>query len=171
MDIEIIFDVDDVGVAQQLRTLSGRLGAEGLRRFMDDKVDPFLKDRAGMRFLAEGDDAVGRWLPLASSTQAMRAALGYGAAHPINVRTRDMITYMLQSQSDSRTSALGAELVYPREQMSPDIYDKIKTAQEGKAKPRTPPRPVVALSKVDQTRITTDLAEYMMQGLMGGVLP
>lgn len=167
----LVIDVDDLDLVNQLMALKHRLSDDGLEEFLEDLVDPYLKDRASARFANEGDDAVGRWLPLSATTEQIRLALGYGGAHPINQRTRDLMTYILTSGPETSMTADGMELKFPADGADALIQEKIRTAQTGKPIPMTPPRPVVALAERDATDITTLLSDYILDGLMGGVVP
>lgn len=166
----MVLDLDDRDLVNQLLALRHRLSDPGIEEFLEDIADPYLKDRAAARFSAEGDDAVGRWLPLDATTQQIRLALGYGAAHPINVRTRDLMTYILSSGPETSKVADGMQLTFPASGADPLTQEKIRTAQAGKAIPLTPPRPVVALSEKDGSDLTMLLSDYITEGLMGGII-
>lgn len=166
----MVLDIDDKDLVNQILALRHRLSDAGLEEFLEDVAHPYLQDRAAARFAAEGDDAVGQWLPLDATTVQIRLALGYGGAHPINVRTRDMLTYMLTSAAETSRVAEGMELTFPHSGGDPMIQEKIRTAQMGKAIPSTPPRPVVALSEKDGADLTMLLSDYITEGLMGGII-
>lgn len=165
-----VLDVDDKHLAATMVALNHRLSESGLEEFLEDIADPYLKDRASARFAAEGDDAVGRWLPLDATTVQIRLALGYGGAHPINQRTRDLMTYILTSGPETGRVAEGMELTFPAKGGDALIQEKIRTAQSGKAIPSTPPRPVVALSEKDGRDLTMLLSDYITDGLIGGII-
>ncbi len=164
------FDLDDRSVVAQFLMLSKRLSDNGLQEFLEDHADPYLKDRVAARFAAEGDDAVGMWLPLDPHTVIIRQGLGYGGAHPINVRTHDMVNYLLHSGPETGTVSGGMELTFPARGAPTPVQEKIKTAQAGKPLPMTPPRPVVALSNTDEREIGILLSDYLMDGLVGGII-
>lgn len=167
--IDVVFDVDILGLEKDLILLDAKLSPAGVSAFLSDIADPFLKERTENRFANEGDDVSGVWQPLKPSTQRIRASRGYGAAHPINIRTRQMIDYMLHSRPDVTVAGDDALLVYPAQNMPSEVAEKIRTAQEGKAYPQTPPRPVIGLSEYDAVLITRDLASWISQGLIGGL--
>lgn len=166
----IQFDLDDRLLASQLVKLRDRLSNPGLQEFLEQHADPYLKQRVQNRFSAEGDDAVGMWVPLDPATVVIRQGLGYGGAHPINVRTHDMVNYLLHSGPDVGSVSDGMELTFPAKGAPSPIQDKIKTAQQGKPLPLTPPRPVVAISGTDDREIGILLADYLMDGLIGGII-
>ena len=166
----MVIDVDDRDLVNQLLALYHRLSDQGLEEYLEDIAHPYLQDRAAARFAAEGDDAVGKWLPLDATTVQIRLALGYGGAHPINVRTRDLLTYMITAGAETGKIADGMELTFPASGGDPLIQEKIRTAQTGKAIPSTPPRPVVALSEKDGTDLTMLLSDYITDGLIGGII-
>lgn len=166
----MVIDVDDRQLAAQIARLQHRVSNPGLEEFLEDIADPYLKDRVTARFASEGDDAVNQWLPLDPNTVQIRQALGYGGAHPINVRTRDMITYLMTSGPETGSVPDGMELTFPARGAPTPIQEKIETAQMGKPFPNTPPRPVVALAQSDNDNITTLLSDYIMEGLMGGII-
>jgi hypothetical protein len=147
-------------------TLFERLSDSNLADYLEDQVDPYLKGRVADRFAAEGDDAVGMWLPLSPATEQIRQSRGYGGAHPINVRTREMLNYILTGQADVSGTGDGQMISFPSNGGPSPVMDKIKTAQQGKPDPNTPPRPVVALSDTDERDIMISLEEYLMEGLI-----
>ncbi len=166
----MIIDLDDRRIAAQIAQLRHRLSNDGLEEFLEDLADPYLKDRVSSRFASEGDDAVNQWLPLDPTTVRIRQALGYGGAHPINVRTRDMINYLMHSGPETGSVPDGMELTFPARGAPTPIQEKIETAQMGKPFPNTPPRPVVALSQTDSDDLTSLLSDYITEGLMGGII-
>lgn len=166
----MVLDIDDKLLANQILQLQHRLSSDGLEEFLEDVAHPYLQDRASARFAAEGDDAVGQWLPLDATTVQIRLALGYGGAHPINVRTRDLLTYIITAAPQTGRVAEGMELTFPSSGGDPLIQEKIRTAQMGKSVPSTPPRPVVALSEKDSSDLTMLLSDYITEGLVGGVI-
>lgn len=165
--VDVLFDVEAYALQADLATMMSRVSPQGVHTFLADIAEPLLDDRLEHRFAAEGDDAVGQWLPLRPATQAIRASQGFGAAHPINIRTREMIDWMLSASVDVSIVGGDGVLTFPARGAPPSVASKIETAQGGRANPRTPPRPVVGLSDTDSVLITRDLAGYMTQGLIG----
>lgn len=165
--VNVLFDVEMVDLQADLVTMMFRSSPQGVHTFLEGVAEPYLEDRLEQRFVTEGDDAVGQWLPLRQATQVIRASQGFGAAHPINIRTREMIDYMLNASADVTLIGSDGTLTFPSRGAPPSVEQKMQTAQAGKSYPRTPPRPVIALSDTDSVLITRDLASYMMQGLIG----
>lgn len=165
--MDLFVDVENAGVLASLQMLERRVSPLGLNEFLRLHADPYLQLRVRARFANEGDDAVGQWLPLSQTTEHIRASMGYGPAHPINVRSRQMLNEFMTSRADVVMSGMGAILTFPGGGMSSSVANKISVAQGGKANPATPARPVLALSATDSITITADLAKYMTTGLMG----
>lgn len=167
--MQIYIDIDSKDVLADLTFLGEKLSPLGLRNFLELYVDPFLQHRVRERFQNEGDDAVGPWLPLSPATEAIRSAKGFGAAHPINVRTTEMLNFFMTSRADIVVGGGDAILTFPPKGGSSSVQNKIATAQGGKPFPSTPARPVVALSLTDQAQVMLDLQAYMLHGLLGSV--
>jgi hypothetical protein len=170
-NFQVDVNVDSAAVMADIQHLMNTTDAPGLRKFLEDTADPYLQTRVRDRFSGEGDDASGQWLPLKPATESIRAALGYGPAHPINVRTGDMQDYLTNSRADVATLGQGAVLTFPPKGADALTAQKIETAQVGKNWPPTPARPVVALSVTDEAAIVMDLADYITQGLVARLLP
>lgn len=139
-----------------------RLSESGLSDFLRDEVDPYLRDRVDARFAGEGDDAVGQWLPLATATENIRAAYGYAPDHPINERTGEMHEFLVNNPGQVTGLGQGAALEFPGS-IDGEIATKIMTAQLGRDFPPTQPRPVVALSNIDEEDVLNDLADYILR--------
>lgn len=166
MDFVVTLDADSRALSAQLAGLQHKLSDTGLEFFLEDMAHPFLVGRARARFGAEGDDAVGMWVPLDPTTEMIRRSLGYGGPHPINIRTRQMLNYIVNGYADVSAGGGGSELTFPARGAPTPIQEKIETAQIGKPWPMTPPRPVVALSGVDERVITSLLGDYITAGTM-----
>jgi hypothetical protein len=159
--VSIFVVVDQAGVQAMLLRLQDALSPTGVGQFLATAVDPILRNRAIERFRAEGDDAVGQWLPLAAYTQSVRASMGYGPAHPINRRTGRLENYITQTPSNVQMFAGGARLEYPGTPASGTTADKVRTAQVGTANPNTPPRPVLAVNHTDLELVLLGLATHI----------
>lgn len=163
--VEIVVDSHDL--ERTLAVLQSRLSSPGLSMFLQGAVAPWLKQRAEERFAGEGDDVSGPWLPLAESTQDIRSRgdWGVGASHPINVRTGDLERWITEGGSTILPWAHGAMMIYP-ESSSPDpvLATKIKTAQAGKSRPKTPPRPVLGVNERDLAYVMGSLAAFVTSG-------
>lgn len=154
---------DDRGVAAMLGRLEMALEPASIAAFLGARVDPILKKRAKDRFRSEGDDVSGKWEPLASSTQSIRASQGYGPAHPINIRTGQMEAYITGFRPDITIEpGLGARLDFPGGSPSESVTDKIRVAQQGDA--RTPRRPVLGVNERDLELVMVALAFHIADG-------
>lgn len=86
-------------------------------------------------------------------------------AGPINIRTHDLYSYIVGDPGKVGYSG-GWNFTWPNIPMSQETFDKLQTAQRGKASPNTTDRPVVALGVTDYNAILDSLAAYLMDGLM-----
>jgi phage gpG-like protein len=172
IDIEIIGD--DRGVRALLERLDTAMSPLSVAAMMTGQVGPFLQERARRRFEGEGDDAVGRWSPLAPATQEIRAnnaQWGVGPASPINVRTGQMRAYVTQSSfEDVAVHSLGATLYYPSRKSEgrggKALQEKMRTAQQGRANPRTPARPVLGMNEQDMQDILVIIGRHIQGGFL-----
>jgi hypothetical protein len=158
---------DDRGVAAMLSHLDTALNPAGVASFLGATVDPWLRSRARDRFMEEGDDVTGKWVPLASATQQIRSTQGYGSAHPINRRTGRLEEYVAGSPNAITIHSLGATLTFPGRKPTGELKKKLETAQSGRVNPNTPPRPVLGMNEADMAFVLTALALY----IKGGQLP
>lgn len=149
--MSFIWSVDDSDVVQAMERLINLLSPEGASAFLAAEMGPYLSKRAKQRFANEGDDAVGQWLPLAPATQAIREASNYPVAgdHPINRRSGELEDWVVGGGWNAYPTGLGASMQYPSRAPSGELRKKVETAQKGKAYPRTPARPVLAVSETD----------------------
>ena len=156
---------DDRGVTALLSNLERALEPPSIASFLGSRVDPILRKRAKDRFRMEGDDVSGGWVPLASSTQAIRASQGYGPAHPINKRTGQLEDYITGYRPDiSIDPGLGASINFPGGSPQGDLADKLKVAQSGALFPRTPARRVLGVNEKDLELIMIALSRHIAQG-------
>lgn len=149
---------DATGVQAMLAHLQGKLSPPNLGAFLLRDVDSYLRMRVEERFDVEGDDVSGKWTPLESSTEMIRASQGFPPAHPINDRTGELRDYLMNSPSALSVNALGTELTYPGSQPAGELADKMVTAQSGKDFPETVPRPVLGLNEFDLASVLAMLA-------------
>lgn len=154
---------DDRGVQALLYRVDTALNPVAMAEFLGTSVDPYIRHRAEQRFQSEGDDVSGRWLPLADATQAIRAASGYGASGPINVRTGELEAYVVGTPGISTPEAYGASLTSPGIPPTGELEAKVRTAQSGKDNPRTPPRPVIGMNEGDLAAVLTMLSGFFIE--------
>lgn len=132
------------------------LSPASISMFMEREEHAWFRERMNNRFMSEGDDASGNWLPLSPATEAIRDSQGYGAAHPINRRTGELQGFVTDSHAVS-VQGDTVVLTIPGEDPSGELGDKLATAQQGRgfggctapSTPHTVPRPVLAMNEVD----------------------
>jgi hypothetical protein len=156
---------DAAGVEYLLNKVSVSLSPIGMAAFMGGSVDAYLHNRARDRFQNEGDDAVGKWLPLAAATQEIRASQGYGPDHPINVRTHELENYIVGSPSEITVTPVGATLTLPGKEPAGRLQKKVRTAQAGTDIPLTPPRPVLGMNETDLIFVMDALSAHIALGV------
>lgn len=156
-------------VHQLLQSLNTVIGGAALADFMAKEVYPYLRERALSRFGTGGDDASGKWPPLHEATQNFRAYEGYGATGPINVRTGELENYIRGVSPALVVSPDSVTMIYPGNLPDdPILSRKYRTAQAGSnQKPRTAPRPVIAMNSADWTFIYTALERHIMTRGLG----
>ncbi len=170
-DVDLSVDLDDV-LRAQLAELEFSFSTEFLTWFLGVEITQFLQARAERRFAREGDDASGKWKPLSEFTREERRALGFGGAHPINVRTGEMEDWVMQNNSSVVGSdAAGVfDLEWPARMPSPgsELETKVKTAQQGKRRGEksVPKRPILAVGEIDLVHL---LAQYALNLKPAGV--
>jgi|KBSMisStaDraftv2_1062788.scaffolds.fasta_scaffold593758_2 hypothetical protein len=166
MSIQLIGDV--AGVQKMFEHLDSALNPIAIAAFLGAEITPYLQARAKARFSGEGDDVVGGWRPLSAVTENFRATgraqgmWAVGDAHPINVRTHQLEQYITSGIGNVSPTPSGAILQYPNpSRVTRTLREKIKTAQQGKAQPRTPPRPVLGVNERDMTFLLLSLASHI----------
>lgn len=157
---------DDSGVQKMLAVLDTALNPVAIAGFLTGVVEPYVHERAEARFADEGDDVVGPWQPLKPATVAIRQAQGYGGAHPINVRTGELESYITEGPGNTLVHPFGATLTMPGQPATGDLADKVRTAQEGDT--RTVARPVMGLNEQDLAFVLLALARHV--GFVGRTL-
>lgn len=149
LTLEVEFDTKDV--LDTLVRLDSCFSPIGRQMFMQQRVVPWLQERAQARFDTEGDAASGKWAPLAGSTVEIRQNEGFPGSHPINIRTGDMETYITQGSGTVTHSGWSTLLEFPRADIGGVEKVKINRAQRGDS--RTPRRPVLAIDQSDMMHI------------------
>lgn len=153
---------DDAGVQAMLRKLDTALDPSAVAAFLGATIEPYFRERARQRFQSEGDDVVGRWVPLAEATKAIRVQMGYGEG-PINRRTGALENYIINSPTGVGINPAGATLTMPGDKGSASIQKKMKAAQQGLDNPRTPARPVVGMNEKDLAFTLEAFALYIQR--------
>lgn len=157
---------DDRGVQHMLNVLDTAINPVAIAGFLGAVVDPYLRKRAGARFQTEGDDVVGGWAPLATTTHRIREREGYGPEHPINKRTGELEDYITRGDGKIRMDPLiGASVTIPGEPSSSSkLKSKVKVAQSGGTQvgmQPTPPRPVLGMNERDLAFVLLALASHI----------
>lgn len=165
MSIDI--DVDIADVKHMLAQVRRRYTHEGLRGFLEGDVVPYIEGTIEHRFENEGDTLTRAWKPLKDKTNEWRRKYGFPEAHPINVRTGELFDYVMSSKVTVATGI--AQVSFPAYEAGGNLATKFMTAQQGKAKPRTPKRPVLAFGKRDEKKIESLLLKWVeLKGQMPG---
>lgn len=166
--ISVEFIVNDKNLQSTLTALNTALTPAAIAVFLGGPVDEHMQERHQTRFASEGDEVTGPWAPLKPATQAIRESMGYGAAHPINVRTGDL-EHHITDPGRTMVHPWGASLTFPGAPNTDSLEDKLRTAQQGDE--RTVPRPVLGLGTSDLMFVLTTLARYIEgRGTTIGVL-
>lgn len=174
--VDVEFIGDDSGVQYMLHKADTAFNSVALVTFLTTEVQPYLQQRAKSRFANEGDDVVGRWVPLRDATQSIREAgrnqglWTVGDDHPINVRTHEMENYVTSGQGNVFPVGIGgATMQYPRPSGKKSIRDKMRTAQKGGMAPnsghQTVPRPVIGLNEQDLMFVLTALSYHFARAV------
>lgn len=146
-------------VERMLHRLDIALSPQGLAGFLQSEVDPYLRGRAESRFEQEGDDVTGKWAPLLPATQNIRAEMGYGPDHPINIRTSELHDYITQGDAATTIFPWGAGITLPGTPPEGELLEKMMRAQSGDE--RTVPRPVLGMNQTDLAAVLLLLARYI----------
>lgn len=160
--LDILVDSHDVDI--MIDRLMASLTEVRLEAFLEERAVPYLHERIQRRFDNEGDDVSGPWLPLRFSTEKIREREGFGPKHPINQRTKAMIHYLTESSAAVALSGFPT-VVIPGRGAAGEMLDKIATAQLGRAKPSTKPRPVLGMNAVDMEAIVGNLRMWITEEL------
>jgi hypothetical protein len=166
IDFELVGDANEV--TRMLVYLEAILSPPAMGAFLSLNVGPYLHDRARDRFMKEGDDVSGQWSPLATSTVEIRKRQGFGAG-PINRRTGELESYIVDNPAAVTVNTQGATLQFPgKTSTKKSLVQKMETAQTGRANPLTKARPVLGMNGNDLAYVITTLAYFVQKG--GGVV-
>lgn len=165
-NISMNFVTDKKGVEVLFKSMNYSLSPVGLAAFMSQVVDPYLHHRAHDRFVSEGDDATGRWLPLKPSTVVMRTEQGFPGAHPINRRTGELERFITERPGRIGQEGAFTTLTLPDHVPSGELGKKFVAAQTGKVPGRKAhsARPVLKLNERDMISVVTELSFFIMRG-------
>lgn len=114
---------------------------------------PAIRDAHRAVFATEGSAGRGRWTPLAPSTLAERARLGFGPG-PIHVRTGALRDHVLTAPAQITRTAGGVEL---RIEPTADVGGVPKYRALALGTDTIPSRPMVALGRPAAARVTSTI--------------
>lgn len=147
---------DEAAVTTAIKGLSEILSAKGFRDLTLNNVLPYLRRQTRKTFNTETDPGGTAWARLTEATERIREFHGYPPAHPINVRTKAMRSFILGTFDLSGVVSPGqhsVRLIYPQTNFpSGDMLNKITHAQRGgvvNGRP-FPARPVIGYGPNDQ---------------------
>lgn len=165
--VDFLVDIQvELGDVNRIFThMEHAVGMVELGIFLETEVDLYLRKRITQRFAGEGDDVVGKWLPLAPATEKIRASKGYPPAHPINARTHYMEDFLVGQPGSVLPVGPAIVLTHPAASGGGLMDQKIETAQKGRGNPQTPPRPVLGLNEADLAFIHFQLVHHLFAGL------
>jgi hypothetical protein len=149
-----------------LQALVQRASPGGLADFLETEVDPLLRQQILLRFVNEGDSAVGRWAGLKQVTGRIRRNKGFSALHPINVRTGELREFVANSV-EIQTTNVGASLSKPKRGGNRELQAKLNHAQTGGVGPTGPypARPVIALTAETGDQIVKRLWTFFEEAI------
>lgn len=160
------FYIDEDTATSKITSLERMLSGPSLLAFMKAQVEPYLIKRARLRFANEGDEVVGAWAPLTAATQRYRSDQGFGADHPINIRTGELFGFITRGANEFTSNPKSATIFMPGRGGGAYLRQKVRTAQQGKpSNPKTPARPVLALGANDLIHTLERLALYITEGV------
>lgn len=151
---------------QMLERVEEALGGAQLSPWLAAVIGPYLKMRADRRFKSEGDEASGKWAPLLPATQQIRGShpeWPVGPDHPINKRTGELEAWVTGGTFLVMPNAVGATLRYPGNAPRGELASKVKTAQKGKANPKTVARPILAVDTTDLGYVMSQMLFYLQK--------
>lgn len=160
-NVSLTITSDSRDVQAMLDRVSDALDTVGMYTFLNAEVGPWLRERAQNRFANEGDDVVGIWAPLEAYTVSVRDSGGYGGEHPINKRSGELESYIVDGGWDVTASTALSILTFPGTLPNPSQAVKVVTAQTGATYPRTPPRPVLGMNEADLGFVLAALATHV----------
>lgn len=172
MSVQVDIQVDQRSVYELLDRMDTGFSATAWAGFLVSTVGPYLAERAEMRFAKEGDDVSGKWAPLKESTKALRLEQGFPEG-PINHRTGEMERYITGGFGAAIPLGPVALLTFPNpaSPMNAELQEKVKTAQTGKTKPSTVPRPVLGLNATDAMFVVAAMSFYAREVIAGRPTP
>ncbi|AKL88187.1 hypothetical protein GMA3_10 [Gordonia phage GMA3] len=153
-------------VNRVIADLNNRLGTVLMTATLTTVHGHFLNKTERM-FQDERDPYGNKWAPLAESTISFRESLGYGGAHPINVRTGGLRDSMTSAPPDILGHSDGVvTLAYPSRKM-PAGNDGMKHRQAA-GMLKGPARPVIGMDEKDVAFVLGTLRSNLFTALGRG---
>jgi len=159
IQVEVVADPNSPAL-KSLGQLELILSEASMAGFLKNFVVGYLQGRAQERFDMEGDDTVGKWVPLKESTLRIRAEKGFPSG-PINVRTGELRDFVVNNPGSIGVD-VGATLTWPTglPEGNTLVY-KYRVSQTGTMSGRVPPRPTVGMSFRDMAAINVMLGGFI----------
>lgn len=156
-----------------LREFEDTMTSESLADFMGKVIYPYLRDQSLDRFESEGDETTGKWAPLSDASERWRRWDGVGG-DDLNKRTGKLEEFIRQAVPTIIRGSDSAILQYPGGLPGDkNTAQKYRVAQQGQAagvdkrrKPKTPPRPIVAVGVEEFAVVSSRLEKFIMTGEM-----
>jgi hypothetical protein len=161
-NIGIQFIVDKAATEEAVRLAWEAVRPSKMALFLSEDAHRTIMERMEKRFEDQGDDASGTWKELSEVSTKFREAAGYGGQGPINVRTGEMKSWLMDVGGETVMIGGGALYTFPgTAPYDTATAEKFKTAQSGKSDPYTVARPVVAMSATDMLEIMGHLHVFI----------
>lgn len=151
------FSIEVAGEAEVDRLIEVKIDDVSDLRPAWPATDAVFSDVLQEQFASEGAESGDRWPELAKSTQEERERLGYGAAHPILVRTGELRESFVDRTHPDATSehdrlrwARGS-----RSEHFPAVH------QRGSRDGRIPQRRIIAMNSEDRLRILRPVRNHV----------
>lgn len=156
--------VDSAAADAALERVAIATSAPSFIAFLAGDVEPLFHAIAQQNFDDEGTRDSG-WDDLKDSTVARRELYGFPPAHPINHRTGDLESYVLEPGIIA-DEGKWATWLWPGASRDYALDKKYRTAQLGMK--GTVPRPIVEVNEEDFATIQEALHDHVLTILEGG---
>lgn len=176
MNVEISVETSDV--ERLLTSAELALSPIGMKRFVDTWAADYFRERAKRSFDTESDPATGVWKPLGQAANNLREYDGFPPAHPINVRTGELRSWLVNSRGTSLVLGSTVEYWFP-ELIAPSgpAEAKLHTAQLGRPTGynwlfpghATPARPVTSITGGDVGAVLLGMVDHLYDTIRTGV--
>ncbi len=170
---KVSIDVNSLSIDNLIFNLFMAVSGPSLADFLIDDAHKHFVDEIYMRFVHKGDDKSGQWAPLHDATIDIRRALGYPNDNEINVRTGDLLRFVVESY-DILAGPMYAQMDLPGAPPTEALADKLRRAQRGSddnilGYGPTIPRPILALDMTDMATLLGLLEMHIMLRVAVGI--